>query len=74
MIFTRFWGFHYFDWITYLRRAGLYAGVGGLALGTVLFGSPELSVRRVQSFYRTWFCSTPRETRGEHTSLMIGKF
>ena len=25
---TRFWRFHYFDWITYIRRAGLYAGAG----------------------------------------------
>ena len=73
VIFTRFWNYHYFDWITYIRRAGLYAGAGGLVLGTVLFGSPELSVRRVHSFYKCWFTTSPPETRGEQTSLMIGK-
>ena len=76
VIFTRFWGYHYFDWITYIKRAGLYAGAGGLVLGTVLFGSPELSVRRAVSFYHSWFSMSNVSNRrgGEESSVMTGKF
>ena len=54
VIFSKFWNFHYFDWMTFIRRAGIYGVGGGLVLGTVLFGSPDLSINRVISTYRYW--------------------
>ena len=54
VIFPRFWKFHYFDWITFLRRGGVYAWAGGLVAGTVLFGSPDISIRRAISRYHCW--------------------
>ena len=54
-IFARFWRFHYFDWMTFLRRAGVYGVGGGLVAGTVLFGSPDISIKRIISFYNHWF-------------------
>ena len=53
-IFVKFWKFHYFDWITYLRRAGVYGLAGGMVAGTVLFGSPEVSMLRLKSWYYCW--------------------
>ena len=37
---TRFWRFHYFDWIKFARRGAVYAWAGGLVAGTIAFGSP----------------------------------
>jgi len=37
---TKFWRFHYFDWISYMRRCVVYGWAGGLVAGTVLFGNP----------------------------------
>ena len=34
------WRAHYFDWMTFLKRAGLYGVVGGFVLGTIFFGQP----------------------------------
>ena len=51
VVFSKFWKFHYFDWITFLRRGGVYAFAGGLVAGTVLFGSPDISIRRGISKY-----------------------
>ena len=55
VIFARFWKFHYFDWITFLRRGGIYAWAGGLVAGTVLFGSPDISIRRTITRYHYLF-------------------
>ena len=51
VIVTQFWKFHYFDWITFAKRGGIYAWAGGLVAGTVMFGSPEISSKRIYSFY-----------------------
>ena len=50
--FAKFWQHHYFDWMTFLRRAGIYGIGGGLVLGTVLFGNPHLALRRVYNRYQ----------------------
>ena len=55
VFFTRFWRFHYFDWIGYIRRSVVYAWAGGLVAGTILFGSPDLAVRRAINRYHYWF-------------------
>lgn len=54
--FARFWRAHYFDWITFARRGAIYAWAGGLVAGTVLFGSPDLALRRAISKYH-YYCS-----------------
>lgn len=48
---AKFWRAHYFDWITFARRGAIYAWAGGLVAGTVLFGSPDLALRRAISKY-----------------------
>ena len=57
--FARFWKAHYFDWLTFARRGAIYAWAGGLVAGTVLFGSPDLALRRAVSKYHYW-CSMER--------------
>ena len=46
VIFTKFWRFHYFDYITFIRRGVVFAWAGGLLAGTIMFGSPDLSLKR----------------------------
>jgi len=58
VLFSRFWRAHYFDWITFGRRAGVYGVVGGLLAGTILFGSPDLSIARVNSKFN-YYCMRP---------------
>ena len=70
VVFTKFWRFHYFDWISFLRRGGIYAWAGGLVAGTVMFGSPDLSIRRCINKYTTWFGMEPNELRGETGSFL----
>jgi hypothetical protein len=53
--FARYWRAHYFDWITFARRGAIYAWAGGLVAGTVLFGSPDLALRRAISKYHYYF-------------------
>ena len=50
-IFARFWRFHYFDWMMFMRRGSIYALGGGLVAGTVLFGSPDVSIKRAINRY-----------------------
>ena len=52
--YGRFWKHHYFDWITFLRRGGLYAGLGGLVAGTVMFGNPDVSLKRMIGKFNYW--------------------
>ena len=51
VILTKFWKFHYFDWITFMRRGLIYAWAGGLISGTIMFGLPDLSIRRAVNAY-----------------------
>jgi hypothetical protein len=53
--FGSFMRHHYFDWISFVRRAGIYGVAGGLVAGTVLFGNPDLSIRRIYSKYELYF-------------------
>ena len=49
-IFKNFWGHHYFDWILWARRSAIGA-VGGVFLGTLLFGDAKLARKRVWNKY-----------------------
>ena len=53
--FARYWRAHYFDWITFARRGVVYAWAGGLLAGTIMFGNPDLSLKRAISKYHYWF-------------------
>ena len=74
VLFSRFWRYHYFDWITFLRRAGVYGIGGGLVAGTILFGSPEISIKRIVSKYNTWIAEDRQHYRGDYSNINIGKF
>lgn len=69
--FGSFWRHHYFDWITFVRRAGVYGIAGGLVAGTVLFGNPDLSLRRCVSKYELYFKRRnldPRANEGSYAA------
>ena len=74
VIFSRFWRFHYFDWLTFMRRGAVYAGFGGLVAGTVLFGSPDISIKRVINFYHLWMSMNIQDVRGTTATYTTGKF
>lgn len=61
--FGKFWRHHYFDWITFVRRSGVYGIAGGLVAGTVLFGNPDIAVRRIFSTYHYWFSDKTGDVR-----------
>ena len=46
VIFCRFWRFHYFDWIGFAKRGATVAWAGGLLAGIIMFGSPDLTLKR----------------------------
>ena len=48
-LFTKFWRFHYFDWIGFAQRGVKYAWLGGLVAGTFLFGNPQIAYQRCVS-------------------------
>ena len=72
VIFSRFWRYHYFDWLTFLRRSGIYAIGGGLVAGTILFGSPDVSIKRVINRYQHWFHEDDLP-RGDYASYITHK-
>ena len=49
VFFQRFWRAHYFDWLLFARRGFSYGIVGGLLVGTVVFGDQRLALRRAIS-------------------------
>jgi hypothetical protein len=51
VFFQSFWRAHYFDWLLFARRGFTYGIVGGLLVGTALFGDQRLALRRVFSKY-----------------------
>ena len=69
--FGRFWRHHYFDWITFARRGGLYAGVGGLCLGTVLFGNANISLRRGLHHLAFWFKEDKPDNNGTMNTYFV---
>ena len=50
-IFARFWRFHYFDWMMFMRRGSIYALGGCLVAVNVLFSSPDVSIKRAINRY-----------------------
>jgi hypothetical protein len=52
---------HWFDWITFFKRAGVFGVAGGLVLGTIFFGDPQISLRRISNWYQR------RKTPPAHT-------
>jgi len=41
--YGKFWAHHYFDWTTFAIRSLKYGLVGGVVLGTMLFGNPHVA-------------------------------
>ena len=54
-VLTKFWQFHYFDWLLFAKRGATIAWAGGLLAGIVLFGSPDLTLKRAINRYQ-WLC------------------
>ena len=52
--FQKYWKHHYFDWTMFGVRSFKYGLVGGLIGGTILFGNPDLAIRRSISKYNYW--------------------
>ena len=74
VIFSRFWRYHYFDWLTFLRRGGIYAWGGGLVAGTILFGSPDVSLKRAINRYQYVFEANRTDKRGDSTAFILDSF
>ena len=62
--FQRFWRAHYFDWLLFARRAGIYGVAGGFVFGTFWFGNVKLSLRRIYSKYQYYMQMEKQEKRG----------
>ena len=73
-LLCKFWRFHYFDWMTFLRRAGIYGWAGGMVAGTILFGSPDVSLKRCIGKYQYWFAENRQDTRGDTAGYNLAKF
>ena len=50
----KFWNHHYFDWMTFVKRSGIYGVAGGIVLGTFLFGNPDIAIRRIHSKWSSY--------------------
>ena len=72
-LITRFWRYHYFDWLTFVRRAGIYAFGGGLVAGTILFGSPDVSLKRAIHWYNYWISGDIQDKRGDYSNYLPDK-
>ena len=57
---------HWFDWITFLKRAGIFGIAGGLVLGTVFFGDPTISLKRIHNTYATTKRAKPATPMRDH--------
>ena len=73
VILTKFWKFHYFDWITFIRRGGIYAWAGGLAAGIVMFGDPNLTLKRAINRYQYLCGGFAVDINNKTGQLDIGK-
>ena len=69
--FRRYWRHHYFDWITFAKRSTKYGLVGGLIAGTMLFGNPDLAMRRAFSKYQYWFVMKPLDCRDNQHNWFV---
>ena len=68
--FARFWRAHYFDWIMFARRGVIYAWAGGLIAGTVMFGKPELALKRAVAKYHFYFSAETLDIDGNQMNFM----
>ena len=73
-MFARFWRYHYFDWLTFMRRSGIYGIGGGLVAGTILFGSPDVSIKRAINRYQYWFHEDTLDVRGDGSNYQVSQF
>jgi hypothetical protein len=71
VFFQKFWTAHYFDWLLFARRGFLYGIVGGLFLGTSLFGDHRLALRRVISRYTYLFCQEKPDPRNKENLYFV---
>ena len=71
--FKNFWAHHYFDWIMFGRRAFTYGIVGGLVAGTIMFGRPDLALRRANGRYEQYFSGRIPDVRN-NTDMWHVKF
>ena len=69
--FQKYWKHHYFDWTMFLRRSAKYGLVGGLVGGTVLFGNPDLALRRAVSKYNYWFGFKQQDCRDNESNWHV---
>jgi len=46
-----FWRNHYFDWLLFGKRAIIFGGIGGFALGAAVFGNSTLAIERMALWY-----------------------
>ena len=66
--FQRFWRAHYFDWLLFARRAGIYGIAGGLLIGTRFLGNPHVALLRVYSKYYYYFAMETTDPRNRDTT------
>ena len=69
--FGKFWKHHYFDWISFMRRSGVYGVAGGLLLGSALFGNPNVALRRCHSKYLYYMKDRKSEVRDNEASWHV---
>ena len=53
-----------------MRRVVVYAWAGGLVAGTVLFGNPQLAIRRAINRYHCWFTLEKIDTEGKIGTIL----
>ncbi len=71
VFFQKYWKAHYFDWLLFGRRALIFGWAGGLFIGTHLFGSPQLAIRRAFSKYYLYFGWEKPDPRQREALYMI---
>lgn len=71
VFFQKYWQAHYFDWLLFARRGFTYGIVGGILIGTAVFGDQRLALRRVISKYNYYFCMEKPDPRGTDRLYMI---
>ena len=69
--FKNFLAYHYFDYILFLRRSLLVAGLGGIVAGTLLFGDSDLAIKRIVMKYAHY--KTPVQSFGTPQTTFLGK-
>jgi len=55
----------------FARRSFIFAWAGGLVAGTIMFGDPNMSMRRAFSKYQLYFCAKTSDPRGSEDSWNV---